>query len=99
SGPEGIEHSIEGGVNTVEHGFFITENQLAKMRDRGIAWVPTFAPVQLQIDRAADLGWDDTVVSHLKRIIESHRRMLTLAHERGVAIVAGSDAGSCGVPH
>jgi imidazolonepropionase-like amidohydrolase len=69
------------------------------MRDRQIAWVPTFAPVQLQIDRAAELGWDDDVVGHLKRIIESHRQMLRRAHELGVPVVAGSDAGSCGVPH
>lgn len=99
SGTDGVEHSIEGGVNTVEHGFFITEDQLAKMRDRDIAWVPTFAPVQLQIDRASDLGWSDEIVGHLKRIIASHQDMLRKAHERGVTIIAGSDAGSCGVPH
>ncbi|MEA2734001.1 MAG: hypothetical protein QOE14_452, partial [Humisphaera sp.] len=99
SGTEGVENSIDGGVNTVEHGFFITEEQLKKMRDRGIAWVPTLAPVQLQIDRASDLGWSDEVVGHLKRIIESHQKMLRRAHEMGVKIVAGSDAGSCGVPH
>jgi imidazolonepropionase-like amidohydrolase len=99
SGTDGVEHSIEGGVNTVEHGFFITEEQLKKMRDRQIAWVPTFAPVQLQIDRAKDLGWTDEIVGHLKRIIESHQKMLRRAHELGVTLVAGSDAGSCGVPH
>jgi imidazolonepropionase-like amidohydrolase len=99
SGAPGVEHSIEGGVNTVEHGFFITDEQLAKMRDRRIAWVPTFAPVQLQIDRAKDLGWDDTVVAHLHRIIEAHQKMLARAHQIGVTILAGSDAGSCGVPH
>jgi imidazolonepropionase-like amidohydrolase len=99
SGTEGVENSIEGGVNTVEHGFFITEDQLKRMRDRRIAWVPTFAPVEIQIDRAADLGWDDVVVGHLKRIIDGHREMLRRAHEMGVPIVAGSDAGSCGVPH
>jgi len=99
SGTEGVEHSIEGGVNTVEHGFFITEEQLRKMRDRQIAWVPTFAPVQLQIDRAKDLGWSDEIVGHLKRIIDAHQKMLRRAHELGVIIVAGSDAGSCGVPH
>jgi imidazolonepropionase-like amidohydrolase len=99
SGTAGVENSIEGGVNTVEHGFFITEDQLKRMRDRGIAWVPTFAPVQLQIDRAADLGWDDEVVGHLRRIIDSHRDMLRRAHEMAVTVVAGSDAGSCGVPH
>ena len=99
SGADGVENSIEGGVNTVEHGFFITEEQLIKMRDRQIGWVPTFAPVQLQIDRASELGWDDVVVGHLKRIIASHQAMLRRAHELGVRIVAGSDAGSCGVPH
>jgi len=99
SGSEGVENSIEGGVNTVEHGFFITEGQLAKMRDKQIAWVPTFAPVQLQIDRANELGWTDEIVTNLKRIIESHRRMLRKAHEMGVTVLAGSDAGSCGVPH
>jgi len=99
SGTDGVEHSIEGGVNTVEHGFFITEEQLKKMRDREIAWVPTFAPVQLQIDRAQELGWSDEIVGHLKRIIDSHRNMLRRAHELGVKIIAGSDAGSCGVPH
>ncbi len=99
SGAEGVENSIEGGVNTVEHGFFITEQQLMKMRDRQIGWVPTFAPVQLQIGRAAELGWDDVVVGHLKRIIASHQDMLRRAHEWGVPVVAGSDAGSCGVPH
>jgi imidazolonepropionase-like amidohydrolase len=99
SGSEGVEHSIEGGVNTVEHGFFITDEQLRRMRDRDIAWVPTFAPVQLQIDRAADLGWDDVVVNHLKHIIDGHQKSLVRAHATGVRILAGSDAGSCGVPH
>lgn len=99
SGADGVENSIEGGVNTVEHGFFIREDQLARMRDQQIAWVPTFAPVQLQIDRAVELGWSDEIVSNLRRIIESHQKMLRRAHEMGVIILAGSDAGSCGVPH
>ena len=99
SGTDGVENAIEGGVTTVEHGFFITEDQLARMRDRQIAWVPTFAPVQLQIDHAGTLGWSDEVVGHLQRIIDGHQQMLCRAHEMGVRIVAGSDAGSCGVPH
>jgi imidazolonepropionase-like amidohydrolase len=99
SGTNGIENSIEGGVTTVEHGFFITDDQLAKMRDRQIGWVPTFAPVQLQIDRAAELGWSDEIVDHLRWIIAGHQEMLRRAGELGVAVCAGSDAGSCGVPH
>jgi imidazolonepropionase-like amidohydrolase len=99
SGTDGVENAIEGGVTTVEHGFFITEDQLARMRDRQIGWVPTFAPVQLQIDQAAALGWNSEVDGHLQRIIEGHQQMLCRAHAMGVRIIAGSDAGSCGVPH
>lgn len=99
SGTDGVQNSIEGGVTTIEHGFFVTADQLARMRDRQIGWVPTFSPVQIQIERAAELGWDQQVVDHLKRIIESHQDMLRRAHEMDVKLIAGSDAGSCGVPH
>jgi len=99
SGTAGVENSIDGGVTTIEHGFFVTPQQLARMRDRGIAWVPTFAPVQAQIDHADELGWNSEVVGQLERIIEGHRRMLGLAYAMGVNVLAGSDAGSCGVPH
>jgi len=50
SGDTGIDRAIDGGVDSVEHGFFIRDDQLARMRDRQIAWVPTFAPVQAQLE-------------------------------------------------
>lgn len=99
SGDDGIECVIEGGVDSVEHGFFVRADQLARMRDRQIAWVPTIAPVQKQIEYAARLGWDERVVSNLHRILEQHAASLQKAHEMGVPIIAGSDAGSYGVAH
>lgn len=99
SGDAGIERVIEAGVDSVEHGFFVRDDQLARMRDRRIAWVPTFAPVQVQLDHAARFGWDATVAGHLKRILENHAASLARAHSMGVIVIAGSDAGSCGVPH
>ncbi len=99
SGDAGIERVIEAGVDSVEHGFFVRDDQLARLRDRRIAWVPTFAPVQMQFDHAARFGWDDEVIGHLRRILDQHAASLRKAHELGVLIVAGSDAGSCGVPH
>lgn len=99
SGDTGIERAIEGGVDSVEHGFFIRDDQLARLRDRRIAWVPTFAPVQRQVDEAARFGWDATVVDNLRRILDGHAASLARAHGLGVLIIAGSDAGSCGVAH
>jgi imidazolonepropionase-like amidohydrolase len=99
SGDAGIERVIESGVDSVEHGFFVRDDQLARMRDRRTAWVPTFAPVQLQVDEARRYGWDATVVGHLQRILDNHAASLAKAHALGVLIVAGSDAGSVGVAH
>lgn len=99
SGDEGIERTIDAGVDSIEHGFFVRTDQLAKMRDRQIAWVPTFAPVQKQINYANIMGWDAQVVSNLKRILDHHASALVAAREMGVPIIAGSDAGSYGVKH
>jgi len=99
SGDAGIERAIEGGVDSIEHGFFVRDDQLAKMRDRQIAWVPTFTPVQKQLDYADRLGWNSIVVGNLKRILEQHAASLVRAHKMGVQTIAGSDAGAFGVPH
>jgi imidazolonepropionase-like amidohydrolase len=99
SGDEGIEHAVEGGVDSIEHGFFVRDDQLAKMRDRDIAWVPTFAPVQKQVDHAGRMGWDSEIVANLMRILDQHAASLVNAQSMGVTIIAGSDAGSVGVAH
>jgi imidazolonepropionase-like amidohydrolase len=99
SGAESIEIAVAAGVRTLEHGFFVTRDQLARMRDRAVAWVPTFAPVRAQVDRADELGWDAAVVDGLRRILDAHAERLRHAAEIGVTILAGSDAGSGGVPH
>ena len=64
-----------------------------------MVWVPTFAPVQFQLDRPEFIGWSETVRDHLRRILDGHARSLVKAKELGVRIVAGSDAGSHGVAH
>ncbi len=99
SGDGGIERVLEGGVDSIEHGFFVRDDQLAKIRDRQIAWVPTFSPVQEQVDHADRMGWDDQIVANLQRILNQHAASLMKAHAMGVQIIAGSDSGSWGVAH
>ncbi len=99
SGSDGIENVIMGKVDSIEHGFFMTDNQLLKLRDNNIAWVPTLTPIQKQIEHAGRLGWNDKTVDHLKRIIDTHKKSLLKASEHGVIIIAGSDAGSYAVSH
>jgi imidazolonepropionase-like amidohydrolase len=99
SGDTGIDRVIDGGVDSVEHGFFVRDDQLSRMRDRQTAWVPTFAPVQEQVDHADTMGWEPEVVANLRGILDRHGASLAKAHAMGVLIAAGSDAGSVGVAH
>ena len=55
--------------------------------------------MQLQVDHKEQMGWDDKVVDNLQRILDKHAASLLKAHEKGVKIIAGSDAGSYGVAH
>jgi imidazolonepropionase-like amidohydrolase len=99
SGHDGVANCLAARVDSIEHGFFVDHDQLARMRDLDIAWVPTFAPVQFQLERADTLGWNDSVRGNLQRILDGHAASLVHGAEIGVRIVAGSDAGSHGVPH
>jgi imidazolonepropionase-like amidohydrolase len=99
SGVDGLEAAIEAGVDSIEHGFFINRDHLARMAGQGIAWVPTFAPVEFQHRAPGHARWRPETVAKLRDILESHREHVCLAVELGVPLVVGSDAGSHGVPH
>ena len=99
SGDVGVGYAIEGGVDTVEHGFFITDDQLTRMRDLGTSWVPTFTPVQEQVDHAELMGWTGNTLENLKIILNNHANSLQKAIAIGVNVLVGSDSGSCGVGH
>ncbi len=99
SGNDGVTNCIAARVDTIEHGFFVNDTQLAQMRDADVGWVPTFAPVQFQVDKAEQLGWSQLIRDNLQRILDGHAASLRKAAALGVRIIAGSDAGSHGVPH
>lgn len=99
SGVEGIEAAIAAGVDSIEHGYFMTGEALRAMADRGIAWVPTLAPLQFQWAHPAVAGWPAPVVANLRRILDAHLAHIELAGRLGLRLIAGSDAGSPGVTH
>jgi len=99
SGLDGLRIAVEAGFDSIEHGFFMDRSILCQMTNFQIAWVPTFSPVAFQRDRPELAGWDRDTVGRLDEILDNHYAHLLMAHQLGVPIVAGSDAGSYGVPH
>lgn len=99
SGAKGLAVAVAAGVDSIEHGFFMDRETLLRMRDRGLAWTPTFCPVHFQWAEPAAVGWSPNTVGKLRRILDNHAEHLRLAHEIGVVVLAGTDAGSMGVEH
>ena len=95
-GESGIRGCIDAGIDCIEHGHCITEKMAVEMHEKGIALVPTFYIYQ-------HLSSTETVPGYARekarQIIGRHRDALKWAHERGVLIGAGSDAGSPFGPH
>ncbi|MBN9463077.1 MAG: amidohydrolase family protein [Burkholderiales bacterium] len=99
SGAKGLAVAVGAGVDSIEHGFFMDRKTLAKMRDADLAWTPTFCPVHFQWAHPEAVGWSPNTVGNLRRILDDHAEHLRLAHELGVRLLVGTDAGSMGVEH
>ena len=99
SGLKGLLVAAEARVDSIEHGFFMSRAILALMRDRQIAWTPTFCPVHFQWAFPQASGWSQAVVDNLRRILDRHQESLRLAAQMGVELLLGTDAGSMGVEH
>ncbi len=99
NGPEGLNIAVEAGIDSIEHGFFMEPDIVKKMADKGTAWVPTFAPVYFQFARPDVTKWNPSTLDKLHAILQNHFHNVAGAAAKGVPVVAGSDAGSYGVPH
>ncbi len=93
NGEEAIAAAVEAGVDSVEHGYFLSERTLAAMAERQCCWVPTLSAVGAFARRE---GYDNTVAAETLRVQQERVRY---ALERGVYVCSGSDSGAWGVPH
>lgn len=93
---EGVWNCIEAGVDTIEHGHFLTEAAMNKMIEKGIYWIPTLY-VYRQIAEGKDLP--AYAVKKAKKIVDIHRQAFINAITTKVSIACGSDAGSPNTPH
>ncbi|MEM8681174.1 MAG: amidohydrolase family protein [Planctomycetota bacterium] len=96
SGQDGLEVAIHAGVDFIEHAYFMTDDQLARLTEEQLVWTPTFAPVYTQYAQP-DCGWSEEVRGCIREILVDHTQLLATAHQRGTAVMAGTDAGCPGV--
>ena len=84
----GVHNSVAAGVDSIEHGNYIAEEDLKTMAERGICYVPTiFVGEYVAQGRAAE-GAPVWV-----RMIQIHEDTFRRAMKAGVKIAFGTDAG------
>ena len=89
-GGPGAKDAIRAGVRSIEHGFFLDDEALDMMVERGTFWVPT---ISVYIPDTPREAWGAVRTA----IIDGHARTIRRAAEKGVKIAYGTDAGA--LPH
>jgi imidazolonepropionase-like amidohydrolase len=92
---EGVRNALLGGVDTIEHGTpEVHEDLFEMMLDRGSFLVPTMATVHRVAYEGSEWGVSAAAIESAKRELDGRQTMVRAAHEWGIPIATGSDAGA-----
>jgi imidazolonepropionase-like amidohydrolase len=96
---ESVAALVRGGVDSVEHGTGLSDDDIAEMARRGTALVPTMINIET-FGRIADRAEAKFpgYASHMRTLGDRFPTVVAAAHEAGVPIYVGTDAGG-GITH
>jgi len=80
--------AVSAGVQSIEHGLFLTGDDLSVLGERGGMWVPTLLRVEAIV---AQLGEGSSGGRLLAEGLANVRSILPMAVEAGVHVLAGTD--------
>ena len=97
-GEEALPDLVAAGVDSIEHGTGLTDDIIELVAERGIAVVPTLINVENFPGIAAKAAKYPVYAERMRRLHRSATGRIRAAHEAGVPIYAGTDAGGM-LPH
>lgn len=96
-GAEGIKQAVRAGIHSIEHGIFLDDEAIDLMLEKGTFLVPTLlAPVAV-LEAGEEGGMPEYGLRKSRQVIGVHQQSIRRAHEAGVKIAMGTDAGV--MPH
>ena len=85
----GALYAAEAGVHTIDHGFYLGDETMRLMKEKGIFVVPTFAIQEYFADHASS----PAAGAFERRLLDLHTANFRKALAAGVPVAAGSDVG------
>ena len=93
-GDEGMKLAILGGVNTIEHGSFMSEETMELMVENNCYLIPTISAGKQVAEKAKEPGFFPEVVARKAlEIGPIHQSTMAKAYKKGVPMGFGTDAG------
>lgn len=92
-GEEALPGLINAGIDCIEHGTGLTDDTIALMLEHGTALVPTLINVENFPGIADAATRYPTYAKHMRDLYASCYARVAAAHDAGVPIFAGTDAG------
>jgi imidazolonepropionase-like amidohydrolase len=96
NGRHAVEIAVAASCRSVEHGFFMGAENLARMAESGTVWVPTAVTMLAYIGVLEAQGGSADVA---RRTLDHQLEQLRRARQLGATVAVGTDAGSPGVEH
>lgn len=85
---------MKAGIDSVEHGFYLNEDIVALMAEKGVFYVPTLSAGYLIIEHGTEAGIPEYAVRKARQGWDALVRSVDMARRRGVKIAVGNDAGT-----
>lgn len=92
-GEDALPGLINAGIDCIEHGTGITDDTIELMLAHGTALVPTLINIDNFPGIADAAGKYPSYAAHMRELYASSKRRVGAAHDAGVPIYAGTDAG------
>lgn len=93
-GAEGMKRAVLGGVNSIEHGTYMSDEVMQLMKERGTYLVPTIIAGRSSADSAKKPGYYPDIVRAKALVVGNYiQATFAKAYKAGVKIAFGTDAG------
>jgi len=93
-GTVGIKNAIRAGIDSIEHGFFLDQEAVDMMKERGTFLVATLVAPYWIIEKGVENGVPEYAVEKSKKVIKKHFESFEFAFKNDVKIAMGTDAGT-----
>jgi imidazolonepropionase-like amidohydrolase len=97
--PNTVVAAVRAGIDWLIHASYMRSEDIAFVRDAGTPICPTFTFTANIVEWGKDVGVDPNYIEVKKRELDALARIHRLAHEAGITMLAGSEAGFSVTPY